>query len=442
MKKMLALVLSLVMVFGLVGCGKNAGGSDNDGSTKLTVWYWGEQEIPGYKQYMEEMAQKYSSETDGISVEVVLQESDTLYSALRTAEQAGEGPDLAFLWGGTQALDDVWLGNLAPISDYMTEEELSCMTASALSETNWDGKQWGFPAYSVCFGIAYNKQMFAAAGLDLENPPTTWQDFIAACDALKAAGYTPIGSGLKDGYLPGWLAVYFGAQNYDDPNEAIKPFRLEESYTDKECSQWIYLIEELIKGGYFNEDIQSLDLYQGQQLLETSNCAMTFQCGPYTASIAEKMGEDVIGFMQAPVYGSGELAKSVCVGQQVFVMPKSAKHKDQAADFLLFLAKKENLSRMYELTNAWMPTVDFDASSLDNEICKNVATWMQEQRLYDYQYTYPIGWENESLCPVMQKMFTEGLSAADAVNELQDGINKWAEQNANVLEAYKIWVVK
>ena len=78
MKKMLALVLSLVMVFGLVGCGKNAGGSDNDGSTKLTVWYWGEQEIPGYKQYMEEMAQKYSSETDGISVEVVLQESDTL----------------------------------------------------------------------------------------------------------------------------------------------------------------------------------------------------------------------------------------------------------------------------------------------------------------------------------------------------------------------------
>lgn len=305
MKKMLALVLSLVMVFGLVGCGKNAGGSDNDGSTKLTVWYWGEQEIPGYKQYMEEMAQKYSSETDGISVEVVLQVSDTLYSALRTAEQAGEGPDLAFLWGGTQALDDVWLGNLAPISDYMTEEELSCMTASALAETNWDGKQWGFPAYSVCFGIAYNKQMFAAAGLDPENPPTTWQDFIAACDALKAAGYTPIGSGLKDGYLPGWLAVYFGAQNYDDPNEAIKPFRLEESYTDKECSQWIYLIEELIKGGYFNEDIQSLDLYQGQQLLETSNCAMTFQCGPYTASIAEKMGEDVIGFMQAPVYGSG-----------------------------------------------------------------------------------------------------------------------------------------
>ena len=192
MKKMLALVLSLVMVFGLVGCGKNAGGSDNDGSTKLTVWYWGEQEIPGYKQYMEEMAQKYSSETDGISVEVVLQESDTLYSALRTAEQAGEGPDLAFLWGGTQALDDVWLGNLAPISDYMTEEELSCMTASALAETNWDGKQWGFPAYSVCFGIAYNKQMFAAAGLDPENPPTTWQDFIAACDASRRPATPPL----------------------------------------------------------------------------------------------------------------------------------------------------------------------------------------------------------------------------------------------------------
>ena len=263
MKKMLALVLSLVMVFGLVGCGKNAGGSDNDGSTKLTVWYWGEQEIPGYKQYMEEMAQKYSSETDGISVEVVLQESDTLYSALRTAEQAGEGPDLAFLWGGTQALDDVWLGNLAPISDYMTEEELSCMTASALSETNWDGKQWGFPAYSVCFGIAYNKQMFAAAGLDPENPPTTWQDFIAACDALKAAGYTPITT--DDLYAVNVYGYYLAKLKGDDwvfelVNDATKAM-----WDDPACLEAAKAIQELADKGYYAANVASNKFPSAQQ---------------------------------------------------------------------------------------------------------------------------------------------------------------------------------
>jgi ABC-type glycerol-3-phosphate transport system substrate-binding protein len=47
---------------------------------------------------MEEMARKYR-EANNITVEVVLQESDNLVSAFRTAEGAGEAPDLAFLWG-------------------------------------------------------------------------------------------------------------------------------------------------------------------------------------------------------------------------------------------------------------------------------------------------------------------------------------------------------
>lgn len=443
--RILALLLAMIMVIGLLaGCGGQSETDTAEGGeeTNLTVWYWGEQEIPGYQKFMEEMAAKYEEQNPGTTVEVVLQDSDTLYSALRTAEAAGEGPDCAFLWGGTQALEDVWLGNLDPISDYMTEDQLGLIDEYALAESNWDGKQWGWPAYSVCFGIAYNKQMFAQAGLDPENPPKTWDEFLDACQKLKDAGFVPIGSGIKDGYLPGWLALYMAAQNYDDPNEAIKPFRLEADYTDKAYSEWVYKIEELISKGYFNDDIQSLDLYQGQQLLETESCAMTYQCGPYTQTIANNMGEDKIGFMQAPVFGTAELSKSVCVGQQVYVLPKSAKHKKEVCDFLVFLSNDDNLATMVEYTNAWVPKKSFDPSTIDGEIIQNVASWMKEQRVYDYQYTYPMNWENECLSPVMQKMFTEGLSADDAVKELQEGINKWAEQNPNVLEAYKKWTVQ
>ena len=65
--KKLSLVLCLVLVFSLfAGCGNSAG----KGDTTLTVWYWGEQEIPGYQAYMEEMAAAYSEKTDGITVEV------------------------------------------------------------------------------------------------------------------------------------------------------------------------------------------------------------------------------------------------------------------------------------------------------------------------------------------------------------------------------------
>ena len=442
--KKLSLVLCIALVISLLafsGCGSSAE-NKNDEDVNLTVWYWGEQEIPGYQKFMEEAAKAYSEATEGVSVEVVLQESDTLVSALRAAEAGGQGPDLGFLWGGSLALDDAWLGNLDPIDQYMTAEELACMDSSALAETNWDGKQWGFPAYTIIYGIAYNKDMFRAAGLDPDQPIKTFDEFVDACEALKAAGYTPIGSGLKDGYLPGWLAVYFGAQNYDDPNEAIKPFKLEQSYTDSQCSEWIYLMEDLIQGGYFNDDIQSLDFYQGQQLLETESCAMTFQVASYTATIAEKMGEDKIGFMQAPVYGTGALAQTLNACSQVYVMPKSAKHKEAAADFLLYLASADNQKKLYEMTNAWMPVANFDASIADNKICADAASWMSGQKLYSYQYTYPSGFEYEGLVPIMQQMFTEGLPADQAVAAMDESIQKWAEQNPNLLEAYKKWSIK
>ena len=64
--------------------------------TTLTVWYWGEQEAPGMQSFMEEAAQKYMEQNTNITVDVVLQESDSMYPAFRAAAEAGEGPDIQF----------------------------------------------------------------------------------------------------------------------------------------------------------------------------------------------------------------------------------------------------------------------------------------------------------------------------------------------------------
>ena len=140
MKKVSVVLVMAMVVSLLAGCSGGDGGSEDSGQTTLTVWYWGEQEVPGYKEYMDEMVARYEEANPDIKVEAVLQESDNLYTAFRTAEAAGEGPDIQYMWGGTQAMEDVWKGNVAPISDYLTEEELSVIPQWALSQTNWDGK--------------------------------------------------------------------------------------------------------------------------------------------------------------------------------------------------------------------------------------------------------------------------------------------------------------
>ena len=94
------------------------------------------------------------------------------------------------------------------------------------------------------------------------------------------------------------------------------------------------------------------------------------------------------------------------------------------------------------MTNAWMPVANFDASIADNKICADAASWMSGQKLYSYQYTYPSGFEYEGLVPIMQQMFTEGLPADQAVAAMDESIQKWAEQNPNLLEAYKKWSIK
>ena len=111
MKKISVVLIAALVVSLLFGCGKSDD-AKGTGKTTLSVWYWGEQEVPGYKAYMEEMVKRYEKKNPDIKVEAVLQESDNLYTAFRTAEAAGEGPDIQYMWGGTQAMEDVWKGNV------------------------------------------------------------------------------------------------------------------------------------------------------------------------------------------------------------------------------------------------------------------------------------------------------------------------------------------
>ena len=238
MKKAVSMLLVILMVLSLAGCG---GGGDSGGAEDkeytLTVWYWGEQEAPGYKAYMEEMVKRYEKENPGITVEAVLQESDNLYSAFRTAEAAEEGPDIQYMWGGTQAMEDVWKGNVSPISDYLTDEDLSVIEKASLMETNWDDKQWGIPAYGFTYGIAYDKEAMRTAGVDPEQPFGTWEEFMDCCKKLKEAGITPLGMGLKDGFLPAWIGIFLGQQNLNNVNEMIDLMSGKESFTDEKYSE-------------------------------------------------------------------------------------------------------------------------------------------------------------------------------------------------------------
>ena len=68
MKKISVVLIAALVVSLLFGCGKSDD-AKGTGRTTLSVWYWGEQEVPGYKAYMEEMVKRYEKKNPDIKVD-------------------------------------------------------------------------------------------------------------------------------------------------------------------------------------------------------------------------------------------------------------------------------------------------------------------------------------------------------------------------------------
>jgi sn-glycerol 3-phosphate transport system substrate-binding protein len=74
-----------------------------------------------------------------------------------------------------------------------------------------EGKTWGIPFQRSTIVAYYNKDMFRAAGLDPEAPPTTWDEMVTMGKALTKDGT----SGLmipSTGY-PYWMFQALAIQN-------------------------------------------------------------------------------------------------------------------------------------------------------------------------------------------------------------------------------------
>jgi raffinose/stachyose/melibiose transport system substrate-binding protein len=418
--------------------GGAAGGGDEKGP--LNVWWWGEQEAPGLKRWMNSTVAAYNAAGKDRAGKVtpVLQQSDTLYTAFRTAAQSKTGPDVQYFWGGTQALEDVWMGHVAPLDKVLPKSFLDRAPMDSRRETYWDGHQWGLPFYEVNTAFAYNKKMFAAAGLDPEKPPVTWDEFITALTALKKKGFTPLGAGFKDAYLGGWLVSYFGAQEFDSVEDAISPFKGDVAYAGEKYTGWLDRIKELIDRKFFNDDVLSLNLYQGQQLFQDKKVAITNSVQPQVVGFERALGADTVGVMLAPVWGSGKLAHAFTGASQVLTVTSFSHKASRAARFLEYLREPAVMKAMYEASGAISPDAKFDPAWLNTETDKRMAQLQKQLPSFWFQYYYPFPFENNGVTPGVQQLF-QGGSVATAQKMLTDAIAKWKKQQPNEVAAYKKW---
>ena len=77
------------------------------------------------------------------------------------------------------------LGLLAPLDHYVEQwDKRDRFPAPLWEATKWKGRIYHVPHNNDLRGIAYNRRLFAEAGLDPERPPQSWEELISATRLL------------------------------------------------------------------------------------------------------------------------------------------------------------------------------------------------------------------------------------------------------------------
>ncbi|MFD0716836.1 ABC transporter substrate-binding protein [Paenibacillus sp. GCM10027626] len=283
---------------GAGNAGETNGGTGAAGGKAFTIragaWFLDERSHQvAFKKAVEDGYKKlYPNAT--IQWDITL--GSTYFDKLKAQFASDTAPDVTFY----QKLDYAKAGNLMDLSG---EPWVTRMSEAAKKDPSlfYEGKLYGAPgAGNIGGGIWYNKDLFDKLSIQ---PPKTVQEFLDACEKIKADGKTPIALGFKDlwtanMFLMNWL------QAYTFPNDADYGKKLYDgtiSFDDAVIQKVYQHVDTMKSKGYFNKNALSIDWPQSAQLFASGEAAMIVQ-GPWMPSAnaenIEKGGYDKfqIGF--------------------------------------------------------------------------------------------------------------------------------------------------
>lgn len=448
--KIFLITFALMLAFAIVYA---RGGKDDDDApvtgdkaedkgpepVNLVFWWWGETEAAGLTGWVDETVELFEKEYPHITVETVLQATANVIDDFTTASAAGTPPDLQYLWNGIYHQQNVWLGYIEPLNDWIPEDELKHMYASELS--NYQGKQWRAGWYLIPMIWVYNKKLYKEAGVpESLTPPKTFDDFLQVCEILKQAGITPFSVGLKDGFWGEWYVGHTMVQMEDSITETTKLVIGDLDWTDPKWWEHWVILDKLIKGGYYNDDVNSLDLYPGIDEFHAGKAAMTASIGTLVPNAEEALGRENVGVMKFPTFGTGKLADLPIIDVQGVGISSGSKHKREAADFIRFMHRPDRLSALWEMVHIFPANDTWDGDKYIEDP-NNLEMWGWFTGKNTAYIPNMISWEfdNEVMYVGSQLLFAGGTTPKELAELAQEAMARWREENPDLLESHKKW---
>jgi ABC-type glycerol-3-phosphate transport system substrate-binding protein len=270
------------------------------------------------------------------------------------AVAGGDPPDVAGLYGPnvSQYADD---NAVIPLDDYCRKNGIS---RDQYLPAYFDvgvirNHIYSLPSTPASTALHFNKQMMKDAGLDPEKPPQTLEEMDA--DAKKISTFYPNGKLDKAGFLPaepGWWnwawGYFFGGQLWDGKSkitanspENVRAFDWIQSYSKRYGASNL----QSFKSGLGSFSSPQNGFLSGKVAMELQGVWMY----NFISKFAPQMEKPERIWSVVPFPHPADrpdLANSTLIDEDVLVIPRGAKHPDEAFEFIKFIESNKGMEML------------------------------------------------------------------------------------------------
>jgi multiple sugar transport system substrate-binding protein len=274
-------------------------------------------------------------------IDVVFQNFD--HEGYKTAIRnflTADSPDLANWYAGNRMAPFVAAGQFQDVSDVWEANGLNDSLGSAKASMTIDGKQWGVPYTYYQWGIYFNKDAYAAAGVEV---PTDWAGFVANCEKFSGAGIDCLTTGTK--------ALWPGAGIFDYINMRTNGYEFHMDLTAGKV-EWTdprvkATFAEWAKIAPFITSNHAAIDWQDAAALLIQGKAANYVMGNFAVGVFKEGGmtNDNLGFMVFPEITPG-IPRAEEAPTDTIHIPAGAKNVEDAKTFLAYVASADAQTKL------------------------------------------------------------------------------------------------
>lgn len=413
-----AVSAALVAMVGVAGCG----GTDDDGDSgssggPVTITFWNSY-TSSDRPAVEELVRRFNESQDDVVVDMTIQPYDVLSDTLLPAYQAGEGPTIVTV-DASLVPSYVEQGVLQPVDDVWDETDLApdTLPEASLDAVTYDDHLWGIPFGATPTMLYWNKDLFAAAGV--EGPPTTMADMADAAVKLTDPAKGQYGIAIPEREAPSSWAVFMwsngGGVVSDDNSESV--FGSAESI--EAVSTWSGLMREQ---GISPIGMNGVD---GDNLFGSGKAAMLMN-GPWVSTGFAEAG---INYGIAPIPAGEATQTAVAISTNVHLNADASEaEKDAAYRFMEFWNSVE--SQTYWAVETGYPPnrSDVDPEALAENPTAQAFAQETNSRFYLGGLINAAQIDNDVVVPTIQRITNGEGSAEELMPQASEQIDQLLEQ--------------